>query len=73
LYQDENKQFIESYMMEHQRREDDVNFDWERTKKSLLSEENARSLFDFRNQISKVDVALKDKRTWREKAKDANL
>jgi hypothetical protein len=68
-----HKTFIAQYLNQHKQRELDISREWEETKKELLKDSEASRIFNFKNQLSKVEKELKDTRSWQEKAFDAEL
>lgn len=70
---DFHKTYINAFLSQHREREEKIDNEWLEVKKSLLEDEEATSLFDFRGQISRVEKELKDTRSWKVKAEDVGL
>lgn len=70
---DFHKTYIDSFLSQHQEREEQIANEWLQVKKTLLEDEEATSFFDFRGQLSRVEKELKDTRSWKVKAKDVEL
>jgi hypothetical protein len=70
---DYHKEFVNRYIDRQTERKNKISKEWEEKKKLLLRDTEACALFNFRNQISKVESELKDIRSWKQKAKDAGL
>ncbi|MCR9897833.1 MULTISPECIES: hypothetical protein, partial [Vibrio harveyi group] len=64
---------IENYISQSKEREKNLEKDWEAVKKQIISDPIACELFEFKNQTSRVEKALKDNRSWKQKAKDVGL
>jgi len=70
---DYHKEVVNRYIDSQIERKNKISKEWEEKKKLLLADSEACALFDFRNQISKVESELKDTRSWKQKAKDVGL
>lgn len=70
---DYHKTFIYSFLENHKRREKEISDEWDRIKSTLLENEEANKLFDFKGQLSRVEKELSDGRTWQKKATDVGL
>jgi len=70
---DYHKEVVNRYIDSQTERKNKISKEWEEKKKLLLRDTEACALFNFRNQISKVESELKDIRSWKQKAKDAGL
>jgi hypothetical protein len=70
---DFHKTYIYSFLENHQKREDEIQDEWEEMKTLLLKNEEANRFFDFKGQVSKIEKELKDCRNWRQKASDVGL
>ena len=68
-----HKTFVNNYIDNQIDRKNEISKEWEIKKKELISDREACSLFEFHNQPSKVESELKDTRSWKQKAIDANL
>ncbi|HHX8589049.1 TPA: hypothetical protein ACVO0O_002856 [Vibrio alginolyticus] len=64
---------IENYISQSKERENEIEMEWDAVKKQIISDPVACELFEFKNQTSRVEKALKDNRTWKKKATDVGL
>lgn len=68
-----HKTFISQYLNQHKERESEISLEWEQKKRELLKDDEATHIFNFKNQLSKVEKELTDTRSWQQKASDAGL
>ncbi|MBY5991344.1 hypothetical protein [Ferrimonas balearica] len=70
---DFHKTHIDSFLSQHEEREKRIENEWAEVRKELLKNEEAKSLFDFKGQASRVEKELKDSRSWKSKAESVGL
>ena len=68
-----HQEVIKSNVSLQQKRKDEISKEWDEKKKELLEDHEANLLFNFSNQLSKIESELKDTRNWKKKADDVGL